>query len=140
MIVATGGRSPKQSQSFITQNYCRGTIGASFSTTLGSVLHELYHTFDLGHTEEGVMGRGFDNIGKFFTLFEKPKDEEASKSYGTRIEFKEELVSKVLSERLDSEHKKKDLHVIKKFEDNDQTILTRSCAVILAYHKYTAIP
>lgn len=135
MIVATGGRSSKQSQSCITQTYCRGTIGASFSTTLGSVLHELYHTFDLGHTEEGVMGRGFDNIGKFFTLFEKPKEEEASKSYGTRIEFKEELVSKVLSERLDSEHKKKDLHVIKKFEDNDQTILTRSCAVILAYHK-----
>ena len=36
--------------------------------TLGSVLHELGHCFDLGHTEEGIMGRGFDDLDLFFTL------------------------------------------------------------------------
>lgn len=46
--------------------FSRGTLGYCFSTTLGSVLHELCHTFDLGHTENGVMGRGFDNIHKVF--------------------------------------------------------------------------
>ncbi|XP_051153727.1 uncharacterized protein LOC127276994 isoform X2 [Leptopilina boulardi] len=46
-------------------NY-RGTYGGCLATTLGSVLHELGHTFDLGHTREGIMGRGFDNIDQFF--------------------------------------------------------------------------
>ena len=36
--------------------------------TLGSVLHELGHCFDLGHTEEGIMARGFDDLDLFFTL------------------------------------------------------------------------
>ncbi|XP_023323968.1 uncharacterized protein LOC111697995 isoform X2 [Eurytemora carolleeae] len=48
----------------------RGTIGGCFATTLGSVLHELGHCFDLGHTEEGIMGRGFDDLDLFFTLTE----------------------------------------------------------------------
>lgn len=30
------------------------------------------HTFDLGHTKDGVMGRGFDNIDKEF-IFENFK-------------------------------------------------------------------
>lgn len=50
--------------------YCilRGTLGYCFSTTLGSVLHEICHTFDLGHTESGIMGRGFDNMHKVFLI------------------------------------------------------------------------
>lgn len=46
-------------------NY-RGTHGGCFATTLGSVLHELGHTFDLGHTREGIMGRGFDYVDRVF--------------------------------------------------------------------------
>lgn len=49
-------------------NY-RGTYGGCLATTLGSVLHELGHTFDLGHTREGIMGRGFDNIDRVFVGF-----------------------------------------------------------------------
>lgn len=44
----------------------RGTFGGCFSTTLGSVCHELGHTFDLGHSKYGIMGRGFDNIHLVF--------------------------------------------------------------------------
>ncbi|XP_017890317.1 putative zinc metalloproteinase YIL108W [Ceratina calcarata] len=46
-------------------NY-RGTYGGCLATTLGSVLHELGHTFDLGHTREGIMGRGFDYVDRVF--------------------------------------------------------------------------
>ncbi|KAG7188515.1 hypothetical protein KM043_008149 [Ampulex compressa] len=46
-------------------NY-RGTHGGCLATTLGSVLHELGHTFDLGHTRDGIMGRGFDNVDRVF--------------------------------------------------------------------------
>ncbi|CAB4058472.1 unnamed protein product [Lepeophtheirus salmonis] len=32
----------------------RHTFGACFSTTLGAIIHELGHTFDLGHTNDGT--------------------------------------------------------------------------------------
>ena len=40
----------------------RNTVGGGYATTLGSVLHELGHCFDLGHSLEGIMARGFDDI------------------------------------------------------------------------------
>ena len=40
----------------------------SLSPCEGSVLHELGHCFDLGHTAEGVMARGFDDLDLYFTL------------------------------------------------------------------------
>ncbi|CAH1131399.1 unnamed protein product [Ceutorhynchus assimilis] len=121
---------------FLDDSCYRGTQGSCFSTTLGSVLHELYHTFDLGHTKTGVMGRGFDNISKFFTFEDDDNQEEHFKAFQAQIEFKEEFESDMLSERLHNESKRKDFQVIKKIEDNDWTVLTKSCAVILAYHKW----
>lgn len=56
---------------FMDDSGYRGTLGGCFATTLGSVLHELGHTFDLGHTKDGIMGRGFDNIDKLFIVEEK---------------------------------------------------------------------
>ncbi|ETN64183.1 hypothetical protein AND_004063 [Anopheles darlingi] len=47
-------------------NY-RRTYGGCFATTLGSVCHEMGHTFDLGHTPDGsIMGDGFDGIERVF--------------------------------------------------------------------------
>ncbi|XP_076633603.1 uncharacterized protein LOC143347875 isoform X2 [Colletes latitarsis] len=46
-------------------NY-RGTYGGCLATGLGSVLHELGHTFDLGHAHEGIMGRDVDYIDRVF--------------------------------------------------------------------------
>ena len=46
----------------------RKTIGGSYATTLGAVIHELGHTFDLGHASNGFMARGFDDVDRFFTL------------------------------------------------------------------------
>ncbi|XP_052889564.1 uncharacterized protein LOC128297891 [Anopheles moucheti] len=47
-------------------NY-RRTYGGCFATTLGSVCHEMGHTFDLGHTpDSSIMGDGFDAIDNVF--------------------------------------------------------------------------
>uniref|UniRef100_A0A182QZI5 Uncharacterized protein n=1 Tax=Anopheles farauti TaxID=69004 RepID=A0A182QZI5_9DIPT len=47
-------------------NY-RRTYGGCFATTLGSVCHEMGHTFDLGHTPDGsIMGDGVDGIDSVF--------------------------------------------------------------------------
>ncbi|XP_057667517.1 uncharacterized protein LOC130900725 [Diorhabda carinulata] len=122
---------------FLDDSCYRGTLGACFSTTLGSVLHELLHTFDLGHTEEGIMGRGFDNIYKVFTNIDVSNEHiEAQRPFQDKIEFKEEFEPDSLFERLRKENKKKEFTIIKKFEDTDDTILTKSCAVILCYHRW----
>lgn len=44
----------------------RGTLAGCFATTLGSFVHELGHTFDLGHAKHGIMSRDFDSVDEFF--------------------------------------------------------------------------
>jgi Putative peptidase family. len=61
----------------------RGTYGGCFATTLGSVCHELGHTFDLGHTPDGIMGRGFDNVNLVFTV-QPCEDNERNSCNGNR--------------------------------------------------------
>lgn len=89
--------------------YFRGTRGHCFSTTLGSALHELCHTFGLGHTQNGIMGRGFHNISDFF-LLEPTKD---WKSY-KKCSYKS-LVYK-----------------------SDSAYWTSSSLVFLSYHRYNS--
>lgn len=59
------------SRRFMDDSGYRGTLGGCYATTLGSVFHELGHTFDLGHTKDGIMGRGFDNIDRVFLVGDK---------------------------------------------------------------------
>ncbi|CAH0701902.1 unnamed protein product [Spodoptera exigua] len=63
--------TPVNVRRFMDDSGYRGTLGGCFATTLGSVFHELGHTFDLGHTKDGIMGRGFDNIDRVFVTGEK---------------------------------------------------------------------
>lgn len=63
--------SPVNTKRFMDDSGYRGTFGGCFATTLGSILHELGHTFDLGHTKDGIMGRGFDNIDRVLVLADK---------------------------------------------------------------------
>ncbi|XP_075220678.1 uncharacterized protein LOC142324013 isoform X2 [Lycorma delicatula] len=58
--------TPVDTRYLMDDSCFRGNYGGCFSTTLGSVCHELGHTFDLGHSKDGIMGRGFDNIGLVF--------------------------------------------------------------------------
>ncbi len=52
----------------------RSTWWGVATTTLGSTLHELGHTFDLPHSKEklDIMTRGFDRLNRVFTLVEPP--------------------------------------------------------------------
>ncbi|KAJ8725548.1 hypothetical protein PYW08_003731 [Mythimna loreyi] len=63
--------TPVNVRRFMDDSGYRGTLGGCFATTLGSVFHELGHTFDLGHTKDGIMGRGFDNLDRVFVMGEK---------------------------------------------------------------------
>lgn len=63
--------SPVNTRRFMDDSGYRGNLGGCFATTLGSVFHELGHTFDLGHTKDGIMGRGFDNLDRVFLVGEK---------------------------------------------------------------------
>lgn len=63
--------TPVNSRRFMDDSGYRGTLAGCFATTLGSVFHELGHTFDLGHTKDGIMGRGFDSIDRVFVVGEK---------------------------------------------------------------------
>lgn len=35
-------------------------------------MHELGHCFDLAHTPKGIMGRGFDDMNRVWTMWRKP--------------------------------------------------------------------
>ncbi|XP_046402300.1 putative zinc metalloproteinase C607.06c isoform X2 [Ischnura elegans] len=60
--------TPVDTQKHFDDSCRRGTYGGCFATAVGSVCHELGHTFDLGHTQNGIMGRGFHHIQKIFIL------------------------------------------------------------------------
>lgn len=84
------------------------------------------------------MGRGFDDIFKIFvdTNFNgSHTSKEPSKVLHDKIQFQEELEPESLSERLQAEHRKKSFTVIKKHEDIGDTVLEKSCAVLLCYHR-----
>ena len=65
--------TPINSREMLDDSAYRGTVGGCYATTLGSVLHELGHCFDLGHTESGIMERGFDQLDMLLTVGEAAK-------------------------------------------------------------------
>ena len=54
--------------------FYRGTYWANYSTTLGAALHELGHCFDLMHSPQGIMSRGFDDMNKFVVVTSSSRD------------------------------------------------------------------
>ncbi|ETL96241.1 hypothetical protein L917_06152, partial [Phytophthora nicotianae] len=47
----------------------RGTFWANFSTGIGAMLHEIGHTFGLGHATRGIMARGFDDMNRLLCVY-----------------------------------------------------------------------
>ncbi|XP_077534257.1 uncharacterized protein LOC144146165 [Haemaphysalis longicornis] len=56
---------------FMDDSNYRGTLSACYSSSLGGVLHEMGHTFGLGHTAEGIMGHGFHDIAHVYTVSDR---------------------------------------------------------------------
>lgn len=116
-------------ESSLLDNSCfRGTYSGVFATSLGSAAHEIGHIFNLGHTRNGLMSRGFDHTHLVFiqtSTDEKRQYEELvpclSVSNGPAVKKSESII--VSSTRYQS-------------SNSDLTYLESGCAAILAYHKW----
>lgn len=115
----------------------RGTYGGCFATTLGSLCHEIGHIFDLGHTNDGIMGTGFDLINRFFTIETQTTvlpmrkmmtscrpaiggNGNASDTRLTKVKKTNRFLMEYHSQR----------------DSNDLTYFCDNCTVMLFYHKW----
>ena len=137
-------------------NTLRHNWGACLSTSIGSIVHELGHCFDLVHTDAGVMARGFDDIDRYFTLAdsEEPRSEltvqKSSKLTIVRFESKQDApemprgrtrtssFTKISqtnrgSELLGRYYHKQDYEQMR--SDFGGSFFTRQCALLLFYHR-----
>lgn len=111
-------------------NYRRTWAGV-YASTLGALCHELGHIFDLGHTQNGIMGTGFDFINRVFTL------NTATEHLPERIVVREEQ-KEVPTTRLTRLKKPANgfLDNYRQQKENGSFYFTASCAIILAHHPW----
>lgn len=115
----------------------RRTIGGCFATTLGSLCHEIGHIFDLGHTEEGIMGNGFDYVNRVFThelttVSLPPRLINACQT--TPVATKPRMSNDVRLTKI-----KKPTQFLQKYQsqrDNDLTFFCDNSNIMLFYHKW----
>lgn len=60
----------------------RGSHMANYATTLGATVHELGHSFDLAHTQQGIMCRGHDDMNYFYTVVKPGSTNDISREKG----------------------------------------------------------
>lgn len=114
-------------------NY-RRTYGGCFATFLGSLIHEMGHIFDLGHTNSGLMGTDIDYVHRFFLC-----------QYFTEIMPKRNISNcqqmrkdeSIISNRV-TKIKKNGIYMEKYHEqkNNDLTFFEPNCLITLKNHKW----
>ncbi|XP_022181698.1 putative zinc metalloproteinase C607.06c isoform X1 [Myzus persicae] len=117
----------------------RGNFGGCFSTTLGSVWHELGHTFDLGHSKYGIMGRGFDNVHLIFTLDNKNIAQEikpANKGYIICIENYSNTINMKDDMSNNNNTNENENETIDEYDSKHIICWSMGCASILSFHKW----
>lgn len=118
-------------------NY-RKTYGGCFSTTLGSLLHEICHTWDLAHTATGMMGNDIDFIHRFFLNqnFTDVMPERNVKSCNLVPNNQPNILP---HHRKLTKLKKPGGNFLNKYhqqKDSDMTFFEQNCLVTLYYHKW----
>lgn len=114
-------------------NY-RCTYGGCFSTTVGSVCHELGHIFDLGHTSDGIMGKDIDYIGRVFVT-ELHTENLPDRIVGTTRPEKAQIDKK---SRFTKINRQPGQYLIKYHEqkDDDLSFFAQNNLIALAFHKW----
>lgn len=117
-------------------NY-RKTYGGCFATSLGSLVHEIGHTFDLAHTETGLMGNDIDYTHRFFL------SENFTEILPKRIVRSCQLQSKtseknLISQRFTKIKKPGGDFLVKYYEQkgNDLTFFEANCLITLWHNRW----
>lgn len=123
------------SQVMDDSNY-RFTHGGCYSTNLGSTLHELGHTFDLGHTNDGLMGKDVDFVRKVFSS--KIQTENLPERHVKKCQpiTKKDLHSGIMKF---TKLKRAGVNFLEKYhqqKNSDLTFFERNCAISLFYHPW----
>lgn len=118
-------------------NY-RRTFGGCFSTTLGTLCHEMGHIFDLGHTLTGLMGNDIDFVHRYFL----------NENFITEIMPKRNIsncqqqtinnADRNCSQKRLTKINKNGAYMEKYHEqkDNDMSFFEGNCSIILRNHKW----
>lgn len=118
---------------FVDDSNGRGTFGGCFSTALGTICHEIGHIFDLGHTDDGIMGSDIDYVHRVFVNerypWNLPKRSCYSMSLGMENAPRKSRITPIKKTNtfLSTYHQR---------NASDLTFLTENCAVLLNYHKW----
>lgn len=117
-------------------NY-RRTYGGCFATSLGALVHEIGHIFDLAHTETGLMGNDIDYTHRFFL------SEIFTEILPKRIVRSCQLNNQDNSQRLNNHKftkiKKPGGVFLEKYyeqKDNDMTFFEPNCLITLCFHPW----
>lgn len=116
-------------------NY-RKTYGGCFATTLGALVHELGHCFDLAHTETGLMGNDVDFINRFFLA--ENLTEILPKRLVRSCQLSEKQTPKLAGVQRFTKIKKPGTFLEKYHEqkDNDLTFFEPNCLWTLRYNRW----
>jgi len=101
------------------------------------VWHELGHTFDLGHSKYGIMGRGFDNVHLIFTLDNKNIAQEikpANNGYIICIENYSNTIN--MKDDMSNNNNTNENETIDEYDSKQIICWSMGCASILSFHKY----
>lgn len=118
---------------YVDDSNGRGTFGGCFSTALGTICHEIGHIFDLGHTNDGIMGSDIDYVHRVFICERFPWNLPKRSCYSMS------LVTANAPRGLRITSVKKSNSFLSTYHQrnaSDLTFLTENCAALLNYHKW----
>lgn len=112
----------------------RQTYGGCFSTTLGSVCHEIGHIFNLSHSQGGIMGTDMDHFNRFFK-YEHLTVSLPKRTFGQGNNS--DAIAGQKNKRLTQVKRQNAfLDSYRAQRDNDLTFFKEHSAITLFYHKW----